>query len=123
MQFRRKRFTLIGAAHVSFLHIWSLLVLSCYILIAHAQSAPSAPPGSSLSSAGSFTAVSSPTPTNGLSANISCNFKDRAELVDRTFKEHLNASVLVNDCEEVCILAYGTGNPDISGVGVGLLFL
>lgn len=102
---------------VSFLQIWSLLILFCYVRITQAQFTP---PGSS---AGNFTAASSPTPTGGLCSTIFCNFKDRAELVDRTAKEHLNVSNLVKDCEEVCFLEYGTGNLDISDVGVRLPFL
>src|SRR5436305_14791041 len=49
-----------------------------------------------------------------------CAFTDRNSLLDRVTSDwqDYNVSLLVETCAEVCVLVYGTGNPDISGIGV-----
>lgn len=49
-----------------------------------------------------------------------CNFSDRYGLIDRidSNRSEYNISLLINTCEGVCPLVYGSGNPDISGAGV-----
>ena len=49
-----------------------------------------------------------------------CDFPDRSSLVARIKSEQqsYNTSLLVQTCPGVCPLVYGSGNPDISGIGV-----
>src|SRR4051812_13646666 len=51
-----------------------------------------------------------------------CDFGDRAALLDRVVSDWqgYNVSLLVEKCPVVCILIYGDGNPDVSGVGVSI---
>lgn len=52
--------------------------------------------------------------------NASCGFDSLTDLVERVVDEWAgyNISVLVETCPGVCELVYGSGNPDISGIGV-----
>lgn len=54
------------------------------------------------------------------SGNAPCAFENVTELVERVVEEWAgsNVSLLVQTCPGVCDLVYGTGNPDISGIGV-----
>ncbi|KAK0652796.1 hypothetical protein B0T16DRAFT_455143 [Cercophora newfieldiana] len=48
-----------------------------------------------------------------------CSFEDLDSLIDRAVQDWAgyNMSLLVQTCSEVCEVAFGTGNPDISGPG------
>ncbi len=50
----------------------------------------------------------------------SCDFDGASDLVERVLSEWAgyNISLLVGACPDVCNLVYGSGNPDISGIGV-----
>jgi len=52
--------------------------------------------------------------------NASCAFDNLPELVQRVVEDWAgyNISLLVDTCPGVCDLVYGSGNPDISGIGV-----
>jgi len=52
-----------------------------------------------------------------------CVFEDLEGLVDRAVEDWAgyNVSLLVETCPNVCEVAFGTGNPDISGPGVSSL--
>jgi hypothetical protein len=54
-----------------------------------------------------------------------CAFTDRNSLIDRVSSDWqgYNVSLLVATCSTVCPLVYGSGNPDISGIGVSLSLL
>lgn len=49
-----------------------------------------------------------------------CAFPDRSALLDRVVGEWqgYNITLLVETCPNVCILIYGDGSPDVSGIGV-----
>jgi hypothetical protein len=49
-----------------------------------------------------------------------CNFTDHNSLLDHVEGSgaNYNLSLLVGTCSGVCSLVYGSGNPDISGIGV-----
>jgi len=51
-----------------------------------------------------------------------CAFSDRISLLNRIDAEsnQYNVTLLVETCPNVCLLALGSGNPDISGIGVTL---
>lgn len=50
-----------------------------------------------------------------------CAFSDLQNLLDRLEQssELYNITLLVETCDNICQLLYGTGNPDLSGIGVG----
>lgn len=64
-------------------------------------------------------AVPSAVPTTGLFS--SCNFTDRDSLLSMVDSDgqRFNISLLAQACPQLCPLAYGTGNPDMTGIGVG----
>jgi hypothetical protein len=49
-----------------------------------------------------------------------CAFSNRTGLLNRIDNdpEGYNISLLVTTCSSVCAVVYGSGNPDISGIGV-----
>jgi len=49
-----------------------------------------------------------------------CDFSDRSALLDRVVSDWqgYNISLLVEKCPNICVLIYGDGNPDVSGIGV-----
>jgi hypothetical protein len=49
-----------------------------------------------------------------------CDFIDRSTLLNRVVNDWqgYNISLLVEKCPNVCVLIYGDGNPDVSGIGV-----
>lgn len=51
---------------------------------------------------------------------VSCNFTDLDELLAL---ESEVVATIVKACPQTCPLAYGVGNPDLSGIGVGILKL
>ena len=55
-----------------------------------------------------------------LGGNDTCAFADLTSLVGHIVHEWAgyNLSLLVQTCPDICILVYGSGNPDISGIGV-----
>lgn len=50
---------------------------------------------------------------------LECNFTKEADLLPYLFLPQLTLDALVEECQIVCLLTYGTGNPDLAGVGVG----
>lgn len=71
-----------------------------------------------------------PTSTNPPSAlptgsnSTLCAFNDRKSLINSvgTDWQSDNISLLVKTCDNACALVYGSGNPDISGVGVSCAY-
>jgi len=51
-----------------------------------------------------------------------CAFPDRDSLLDRIAGDldNYNISLLIDTCPDVCQYIYGSGNPDISGIGVSV---
>lgn len=57
-------------------------------------------------------------------ANISCNaFSSIAELDALVTAGKLNVTAAVESCPGICTLTWGTGNPDLSGVGANLSYI
>ncbi|KAM0253656.1 hypothetical protein ACHAQJ_007168 [Trichoderma viride] len=48
-----------------------------------------------------------------------CNFTSIQEFFDDATENGLNITTQIEDCPNLCILTFGTGNPDLSGIGVG----
>jgi hypothetical protein len=64
--------------------------------------------------------VASATPT-GISVvenERTCDFDTMNDFFDYTKKNGLNITVEVQNCQNLCLLTYGVGNPDLSGIGV-----
>ncbi|KAH8900515.1 hypothetical protein GQ53DRAFT_776313 [Thozetella sp. PMI_491] len=47
-----------------------------------------------------------------------CNFQSIEDFFDYTFEHHLNITEAIESCQNLCILLYGHGNPDLSGIGM-----
>lgn len=47
-----------------------------------------------------------------------CDFDTMNEFFDYTKRNGLNITVEVQNCQNLCLLTYGVGNPDLSGIGV-----
>ena len=78
-------------------------------------------PFSSSALLGSATITSLTTlPPASPTGNDPCAFINRVNLLDRIESnwQNYNISLLVKTCNTVCPLMYGSGNPDISGIGV-----
>ncbi len=77
---------------------------------------------SAQSDLGSPSPTLSPTPLTpaALGGNGTCAFDDLTSLVGHIVHDWAgyNLSLLVQTCPDTCILVYGSGNPDISGIGV-----
>lgn len=51
--------------------------------------------------------------------NITCDFTTQGDLLPYLSLPLPTLNALVAKCQIVCLLTYGTGNPDLAGVGVG----
>lgn len=105
-----------------------------FVLISHATASLTAtitipvPPSLTLVSV----TIMHPTQSNVATASdttdrdLQCKFDSLAALADyavvNTTRPSFNVSALVHTCPAVCDLVYGSGNPDISGVGVCMGF-
>lgn len=47
-----------------------------------------------------------------------CDFNTMNDFFDYTKRNGLNITVEVQNCQNLCLLTYGVGNPDLSGIGV-----
>lgn len=52
------------------------------------------------------------------SSTKSCNFTNIQSFFDFATTNGLNITQEVDRCQNLCLLTYGTGNPDLSGIGV-----
>lgn len=50
---------------------------------------------------------------------VTCNFTSISQVLASTTDPNANLTDLVKPCGNICSLAWGAGNPDLSGVGVG----
>lgn len=50
--------------------------------------------------------------------NQECDFDSIQDFFDHAYKENLNITAEVQSCQNLCLLTYGTGSPDLSGIGV-----
>lgn len=53
-----------------------------------------------------------------MNITASCEIPSMYELLKEAEKGNLNLTILSQTCPSVCTLAWGTGNPDLSGIGV-----
>ncbi|KAF7513215.1 hypothetical protein GJ744_010611 [Endocarpon pusillum] len=52
------------------------------------------------------------------SNNRTCQFDTMQDFFDYAVTRGLNITVEVQNCQNLCVLAYGVGNPDLSGIGM-----
>ena len=50
--------------------------------------------------------------------NLTCVFSSISQVLNEADAGSLNITKIVQICPNICSLAWGTGNPDLSGVGV-----
>lgn len=56
-----------------------------------------------------------------VNGTYSCSFPSIGSLLATAEAGNLNITQLVQSCPNVCSLAWGTGNPDLSGIGVSAI--
>lgn len=80
---------------------------------------PSSSPSPALPSQTATVATLPPAQPSGNDTNP-CDFADRSTLLNRVVSDWqgYNISLLAEICLGVCVLIYGDGNPDVSGIGV-----
>jgi hypothetical protein len=49
-----------------------------------------------------------------------CDFEEMQDFFDYATERQLNITVEVQNCQNLCLLTYGVGNPDLSGIGVSV---
>ena len=52
----------------------------------------------------------------------SCSFTSINDLLDEADRNLLNLSATITSCPNICGLAWGTGSPDLSGIGVNISY-
>lgn len=96
------------------------MVFSTYILFAQHIGGVARPVVLPTESPSPSTQVSPATDraTSTVANPVSCNVTDLDELL--ALQSDVVA-IIVKACPQTCLLAYGVGNPDLSGIGVGIL--
>ncbi|KDR77333.1 hypothetical protein GALMADRAFT_442853 [Galerina marginata CBS 339.88] len=56
-------------------------------------------------------------------ANTSCSFPSINDVLAQAGMGELNITTTVNSCPGICTLAWGTGNPDLSGIGANVSYI
>jgi hypothetical protein len=49
---------------------------------------------------------------------MTCNFTSRLDLLPFEHDPNADLPSLITNCSDVCLLVYGSGNPDLAGIGV-----
>lgn len=55
--------------------------------------------------------------------STSCNFSSITEVIAQADAGKLNITTIVASCQGICTLAWGTGNPDLSGIGINISYI
>jgi hypothetical protein len=53
--------------------------------------------------------------------SYNCDFETMEDFFNYATKEGLNITTEVQNCQNLCLLTYGAGNPDLSGIGVSVV--
>ncbi|KGO45933.1 hypothetical protein PEXP_018130 [Penicillium expansum] len=90
-------------------------IVAYTLLFLHGAAAlPQGMTPSKISSATSATPIG----TSVLEKERTCDFDTMNEFFDYTKNNGLNITVEVQNCQNLCLLTYGVGNPDLSGIGM-----
>ncbi|KAJ6181591.1 hypothetical protein N7485_000233 [Penicillium canescens] len=90
--------------------------LVAYALL-HLQGAAALPQGMTPSEVSSVTSAT-PTGTSVVEKERACDFNTINDFFVYANKNGLNITVEVQKCQNLCLLTYGVGNPDLSGIGM-----
>jgi hypothetical protein len=97
------------------------MVFLLYYFVAYAllylHRAAALPQGISASEIPSVTSAM-PTGTSIVGDDRRCDFDTINDFFDYANENHLNITMEVQNCQNLCLLTYGVGNPDLSGIGV-----
>ncbi|KAL3477015.1 hypothetical protein BJX99DRAFT_270169 [Aspergillus californicus] len=98
------------------------MLMFMHYLVAYAllcsQHAVALPQGVSPSDVTS-TSTAAPTPAeSGVEDVRNCDFDNMNDFFDYATNNNLNITVEVQNCQNLCLLTYGVGNPDLSGIGM-----
>jgi hypothetical protein len=52
----------------------------------------------------------------------SCSFTSISDLLDKADTNLLSITTMITSCPDICSLAWGEGNPDLSGIGVNISY-
>ncbi|OJJ08463.1 hypothetical protein ASPVEDRAFT_66429 [Aspergillus versicolor CBS 583.65] len=97
-----------------------MLLLSHYVaacVLCYLQHAAALPQGVAPSQALSVTSAT-PTETLVLEGDRNCDFNTMDDFFKYAHNNGLNITVEVQNCQNLCLLTYGVGNPDLSGIGM-----
>ncbi|KAL4862624.1 hypothetical protein BDV12DRAFT_207109 [Aspergillus spectabilis] len=81
------------------------------------ECADALPQGITPSEVSSVTSAT-PTGTSVGDSERTCDFNTMNDFFDYANKNGLNITVEVQNCQNLCLLTYGVGNPDLSGIGM-----
>ncbi|KAF7985916.1 hypothetical protein HWV62_43826 [Athelia sp. TMB] len=56
-------------------------------------------------------------------ANVSCTFTSINDVLAQAEAGQLNITAAVSTCQGLCTLAWGVGNPDLSGIGLNISYI
>jgi hypothetical protein len=94
-----------------------LLHYSVAYALLHLHRAASLPQGISSSEISSVMPAM-PTEMSVVEDDRRCGFDTINDFFDYANKNRLNITMEVQNCQNLCLLTYGVGNPDLSGIGV-----
>jgi hypothetical protein len=55
--------------------------------------------------------------------NSTCSITSISDLLDKAHNNLLNVTATIAACPDICSLAWGKGNPDLSGIGVNISYI
>ncbi|KAL4747400.1 hypothetical protein BDW72DRAFT_206490 [Aspergillus terricola var. indicus] len=99
---------------------WHSLVL--YALF-NLQRATALPQGTTTSEVASVAGPQPTAETSSVAEERRCDFDSINDFFSYATENGLNITVEVQNCQNLCLLTYGTGNPDLSGIGTALTIL
>ena len=56
-------------------------------------------------------------------SNSTCNISSMNDLLNQAQAGRLNITTVVTSCPDICALAWGSGNPDLSGIGANVSYI
>lgn len=82
------------------------------------QGAAALPQGIITPSSVSSATTATPAGPSVVENERTCDFHTMNDFFDYTKNNGLNITLEVQNCQNLCLLTYGVGNPDLSGIGV-----
>ena len=70
-----------------------------------------------------YTACVTPPSNPDAMTNLTCSITSLSDLLDKADRNLLNLTTTVASCPGICSLAWGKGNPDLSGIGVMISYI